>query len=74
MAAVDLTMPDCIGPTGAAFVISNTQSAQTVTIVGASASQPINGLTTPITIPANSTVTLTDVANPRSTAGCHWVM
>jgi len=73
-AAVPLVMPDCIGPTGAMFVISNPQSAQPVTVAGGSASEPINGLTTPITIPANSTVTLTDVANPRSTAGCHWVM
>lgn len=71
--AVALVMPDCTGPTGATYVISNPQSAQTVTIAGA-ASQPINGLSSAITIPANSTVKLTDVANPRSTAGCHWTM
>lgn len=69
-----LTLPDCVGPTGAKIPIANPQSAQAVTVVGNSASQPINGLTTAITIPANSTVVLTVVANPRSTAGCHWVM
>lgn len=71
--AVALTMPDCTGPTGATYVVSNPQSAQAVTIAGG-ASQPINGLSTAITIPANSTVRLTDVANPRSTSGCHWTM
>lgn len=71
--AVALVMPDCTGPTGATYVIANPQSAQTVTIAGG-ASQPINGLSSAITIPANSTVRLTDVANPRSTAGCHWTM
>jgi hypothetical protein len=67
------TMPDCVGPSGAEYVISNPQSTYTLTIVGKS-SQPINGLTSAITIPANSTVTLRDVANPKSTSGCHWVM
>lgn len=72
-AAIALVMPDCTGPTGATYLISNPQSAFAVTIAGG-ASQPINGLTSAITIAANSTVRLTDVANPRSTAGCHWVM
>jgi hypothetical protein len=71
--AVALVMPDCTGPTGATYVIANPQAAQAVTIAGG-ASQPINGLSSAITIPANSTVRLTDVANPRPTAGCHWVM
>jgi hypothetical protein len=71
--AVALVMPDCTGPTGATYVIANPQAAQAVTVAGG-ASQPINGLTTAITIPANSTVRLTDVANPRSTSGCHWIM
>jgi lysophospholipase L1-like esterase len=72
-ATTAFVMPDCSGLTGAPFLISNTQSAQTVTIAGA-ASQPINGLASAITIPANSTVRLTAVANPYTTSGCHWAM
>lgn len=68
------TMPDCTGPSGVTYTISNPQSAFTVTIVGGSASQPINGLTTAITIPSNSTVRIHDVANPKNVSGCHWVM
>lgn len=72
-ASAAYTMPDCTGPSGAVYTISNPQSAFALTIQGAT-SQPINGLTTAITIPANSTVKLTDVPNPKSTSGCHWVM
>ncbi|HEY6375105.1 MAG TPA: SGNH/GDSL hydrolase family protein, partial [Edaphobacter sp.] len=67
------TMPDCTGPSGATYTISNPQSAFTLTIAGG-AGQPINGLSSAVTIPSNSTVTLRDVANPKSTSGCHWVM
>jgi len=67
------TMPDCTGPSGESYTISNPQSAFTLTITGGP-SQPINGLTSAITIPSNSTVTLRDVANPKTTSGCHWVM
>jgi len=67
------TMPDCTGPSGATYTISNPQSAFTVTVVG-EANQPINGLASAIAIPSNSTVTLRDVANPKSGSGCHWVM
>lgn len=67
------TMPDCTGPSGAVYTISNPQSAFTLTIQGG-ASQPINGLSSAITVPPNSTVKLTDVPNPKSTSGCHWVM
>jgi lysophospholipase L1-like esterase len=67
------TAPDCIGPSGVDYVISNPQSAFAVSVVGMSG-EPINGLTTPIVVPANSSVTLHDVANPKSVSGCHWVM
>jgi hypothetical protein len=67
------TMPDCVGPSGESYTISNPQSAFAVTIVG-KANQPINGLTTAITIPSNGTVTLRDVPNAKSSSGCHWVM
>jgi trimeric autotransporter adhesin len=67
------TAPDCVGPSGVDYVISNPQSAFTVSIVGGSG-QPINGLTTPIVIPPNSLVTLHGVPNPKTISGCHWVM
>jgi lysophospholipase L1-like esterase len=67
------TAPDCMGPSGVEYVISNPQSAFTVSIVGGSG-QPINGLTTPIVIPSNSTISLHDVANPKNVSGCHWTM
>jgi hypothetical protein len=38
------------------------------------ANQPINGATTPVAIPAGATMTLTDVANPKATSGCHWTL
>ncbi len=67
------TLPDCTGPSGATYTISNPQSAFTLTVQGGS-SQPINGLSGAITIPSNSTVKLLDVPNPKSASGCHWVM
>ena len=66
------TMPDCTGPSGESYTISNT-SAFVVTIVGGT-NQPINGLATPINIAANSTATLKDVPNPKNVSGCHWAM
>ena len=73
-AATALVMPDCTGQSGAVYTISNPQSAFAVTIQGGVAAQPINGLTTAITIPSNSTVTLRDVPNPKNVSGCHWAM
>ena len=72
-ASMALTAPDCTGPSGETYTISNPQSAQTVTITGGS-SQPINGLTSAISIPSNSTAFLLDVPNPKTTSGCHWAM
>ena len=67
------TAPDCMGPSGVEYVISNPQSAFTVSITGKSG-ESINGLTTPIVVPSNGTITLRDVPNPKSVSGCHWVM
>jgi lysophospholipase L1-like esterase len=67
------TAPDCVGPSGVEYVISNPQSAFTVTIAGKSG-EPINGLMTAIVVPSNGTITLRDVPNPKSVSGCHWVM
>jgi hypothetical protein len=72
-AAMALVMPDCTGPSGESYTISNPQSAFTLTITGGT-NQPINGLSSAITIPSNSAVTLRDVPNPKSVSGCHWVM
>jgi hypothetical protein len=72
-ASAAYTLPDCVGPSGETYTISNPQSAFPLTITGKTG-QPINGLTTAITVPSNSTVTLRDVANPKTVSGCHWVM
>lgn len=71
--ACTLTMPDCTGPSGAVYTITNTQSVYPVTVVGGM-NQPINGSTSAITVPANSTVTVTDMPNPKTISGCHWQM
>lgn len=66
--------PCCIrGGGGRRYTISNPQAAFTLSIVGGT-NQPINGLTTPIAIASNSTVTIHDVANPKAVSGCHWAM
>src|SRR5260370_9671187 len=52
-AAQALTMPDCTGPSGESYIISNPQAAFAVTVIG-KAKQPINGLPTAIPIPTNS--------------------
>jgi hypothetical protein len=45
-----------------------------VTVGALSASQLINGLpfATAVTVPANGSLTLRDVPNPKSVSGCHW--
>ena len=68
-----LTLPDCTGQSGAAYRINNPQSAYVVSVVPLNAGQPINGLSM-VGVPANSTVTLRDVPNPRNVSGCHWEM
>jgi lysophospholipase L1-like esterase len=73
-ANVALLMPDCTGPSGESYTISNPQALRTVSIQGGVAAQPINGLTTAITIAANATVILRDVANPKTTSGCQWAL
>jgi hypothetical protein len=67
------TMPDCTGPSGVTYTIENPQSSFMLTITGKTG-QPINGITTSITIPSNTTVRLHDVPNPKNVSGCHWSM
>ena len=65
-----LRLPDCTGQSGATYRISNPQSTYAVTIAPLNTSQPINGLTS-VTLPANGTLTLRDVPNPKNVSGCH---
>jgi lysophospholipase L1-like esterase len=69
-----LTLPDCAGQSGATYRINNPQTAYAITVTGLNANQPINGLTTPVTVPANGTLVLHDVPNPKTVSGCHWEM
>ena len=71
-----LTLPDCTGPSGATYTISNIQAAFTVGVVARGYWQLIDGLdvATIIPIPSNSSATFHDVANPKDVSGCHWEM
>ena len=71
-----LTLPDCTGQSGAVYRISNPQSAYAVTVGPLNANQLINGLAfgTTTTVPANGTLVMRDVPNPKSVSGCHWEM
>ncbi len=69
-----ITLPSCLGQSGARYRINNQQSAFGVTVIGSATTQPINGLTTAVTVPANGSVTVIDVPNPKTVAGCHWEM
>lgn len=68
-----LTLPDCTGQSGATYRINNPQSAYTVTVAPLNANQLINGLSS-VSVPANATLTLRDVPNPKTVSGCHWEM
>lgn len=69
-----LTLPDCTGPSGATYTVSNIQSAFTVGVVTGSSAQLINGLATAtaVSIPSNSSVVFRDVPNAKTVSGCHW--
>jgi trimeric autotransporter adhesin len=71
-----LTLPDCTGQSGAIYRINNPQAAFAVTVAPLNGSQLINGLAvgTAVTVPANGSVTLRDVPNPKTVSGCHWEM
>lgn len=71
-----ITLPDCTGQSGAVYRINNPQSAYAVTVSPLNTNQPINGLpfATSVTVPANATLTLRDVPNPKNVSGCHWEM
>lgn len=70
-----LTLPNCLGPTGAVYTVNNSQSAFTVGIKNLVSAEPINGVdhsASALSIPSNSTMRFRDVALPSSTGGCVW--
>src|ERR1700722_3982553 len=71
-----LTLPDCTGQSGAVYTVTNLQSAFTVGVVAGNAAQLINGraASTVVPVPANGSLTLRDVPNPKTVSGCHWEM
>ncbi|WP_353064637.1 GDSL-type esterase/lipase family protein [Tunturibacter psychrotolerans] len=71
-----LTLPDCIGQSGAVYTVTNLQSAFTVGVIAGSSSELINGLaaSTVVPVPAHGSLTLRDVPNPKTVSGCHWEM
>jgi hypothetical protein len=71
-----LTLPDCVGQSGAVYTVTNLQSAFSVGVVAGSSSQLINGLAgaTIVPVPTNGSLTLRDVPNPKTVSGCHWEM
>lgn len=76
-AATTVTLPSCVGQSGAAYRVNNPQSAFAVSLKTAASAQTVNGVdysATGLTVPANATVTLRDVPNAGSVAGCHWEM
>jgi hypothetical protein len=75
-AAGNLKLPDCTGQSGATYRINNPQSAFAITVSPLNSSQLINGPSfgSAVTVPANGTLTLRDVPNPKTASGCHWEM
>jgi hypothetical protein len=68
----NITLPDCTGASGASFRFNNPQSTYAITITADSSSHPVNGSSGAITLPANGTLTLRLVPNPKTAAGWHW--
>lgn len=73
-AAQAFTLPDCTGPSGETYTVSNIQSKYAVTVVTGSSAQLINGLPvgTTITVPNGGSVGFVVVPNTKSISGCHW--
>jgi lysophospholipase L1-like esterase len=68
----NITLPDCTGASGATFRFNNPQSTYAITVTADSSAHPVNGSSTAVTVPANGTLTLRLVPNPKTTAGWHW--
>lgn len=70
-----ITLPDCLGQTGAVYRLNN-QTTFTVTIKNAIAAETINGVDYSsvglLALAGAGTVTYTDVANTSVAGGCHW--
>jgi trimeric autotransporter adhesin len=68
----NIALPDCTGASGATFRINNPQTAFAVTVTADSASHPVNGSATAVTVPAGGTLALRLVPNPKTVSGWHW--
>ena len=70
-----LTLPSCVGQSGAEYTINN-QTGQTISLKNLNSTQPINGTdhsTSALTLPTGAAFKVTDVPNPLgTTSGCHW--
>jgi trimeric autotransporter adhesin len=70
-----ITLPNCIGPTGGVYALTNSQAAFTVGIKNLIAAETINGIdhsSSALAVPSNSTMKFRIVALPSSTGGCVW--
>jgi lysophospholipase L1-like esterase len=68
----NIALPDCTGASGATFRFNNPQSAYAITVTADSSAHPVNGSTAAVSVPANGTLTLRLVPNPKTAAGWHW--
>lgn len=68
----NITLPDCTGASGATFRFNNPQSTYAITVTADSSAHPINGSSTAVTVPANGTLTLRLVPNPKTISSWHW--
>lgn len=68
-----LTLPSCLGPSGAEYRFLNNQSVYTVTVTGQTAAQLVNGSASPFTLAGGATSTLRILPNPKNVGGCQWI-
>ena len=68
-----LTLPDCTGPSGAVYHVTNT-GAGAATIVSGSGSQPIGGFPGGVPVMPAMMVAVMDVANAKNVSGCTWAV
>lgn len=73
-----LTLPDCLGQSGMLYRINfeDGLNLHTLTLQNSITAEPINGAdyssTGLVVLTGAGTLTLRDVANPSTSAGCHW--
>jgi hypothetical protein len=72
-----VTLPDCMGPTGATYTVTNvsafTSSVKGGTFNGLAETINFTALATAVSLPVNTSIVFRDVRNASlSAAGCHW--